>query len=334
MSRVLVTGGAGTLGRSIVRRLLSDPAYDVRVSDAREAPQWMREGCELHSGDLRVPAQARAAAKGCAYVIHLAMLGGGVAAARAQPHTAIEFEAALHGAVVRAAIERDVERVVYVSSQLVYERAALFPTPEEHLEQCPPPRSAPGYARYSGERYCEAANEEHGLTYTICRPFGAYGPPASDEFEAETEALVAGLIEAALEGRTPESSVAAQRTCTPTYVEDLAAGIVLALGSQSVRNDDLNLGAGRELALGELVRLVWEACGVDPAELTPERRSAANEPDATDQTQHERSWPDVEKAHKLLGWHAQIDVEAGIAATVQAMRERQAQRAATPLLDG
>ena len=329
MSRVLVTGGAGTLGRSIVRRLLSDPAYDVRVSDAREVPQWMREGCELHSGDLRVPAQARAATKGCAYVVHLAMLSGGVATARAQPHTAIEFEDALHGAVVRAAVERELERFVYVSSPLVFERASLFPTPEEHLEQCPPPRGAPGYARYNGERYCEAASDEHGLPYTICRPFGAYGPPASDEFESETEALVAELVNAAFDGRAPEPSVAEQRTCTPTHVEDLAAAIVLALGSQSVLNGDLNLGAGRELAHGELVRLVWEACGADPAELARKRRSAADEPAATGQAQQERSWPDVEKARELIGWHAQIDVEAGVAATVQAMRERQVQRTAT-----
>ncbi len=53
MSRVLVTGGAGTIGAAVVRRLLADPAYEVRVSDQRTAPQWMREGCEVHTGDLR-----------------------------------------------------------------------------------------------------------------------------------------------------------------------------------------------------------------------------------------------------------------------------------------
>jgi uncharacterized protein YbjT (DUF2867 family) len=64
MSRVLVTGGAGTIGAAVVRRLLADPAYEVRVSDQRLAPQWMREGCEVHTGDLRLPQEARAATKG------------------------------------------------------------------------------------------------------------------------------------------------------------------------------------------------------------------------------------------------------------------------------
>ena len=44
MSRVLVTGGAGTIGSAVVRRLLGDPDLEVRVSDQRPAPDWMREG--------------------------------------------------------------------------------------------------------------------------------------------------------------------------------------------------------------------------------------------------------------------------------------------------
>ena len=79
MSRVLVTGGAGTIGAAVVRRLLSDAAFEVRVSDQREAPYWMREGCEVHTGDLRDFNQAREATSGCAQVIHLAAVVGGIA---------------------------------------------------------------------------------------------------------------------------------------------------------------------------------------------------------------------------------------------------------------
>jgi UDP-glucose 4-epimerase len=316
MSRVLVTGGAGTLGTAIVRRLLADPAYDVRVSDARAAPLWMREGCELHTGDLRIPAQARAAAKGCAHVIHAASAGNQIEGARERPHTTIEFENALHGALVRAALERDVERFVYVSSPLVFERAELFPTPEEHLGQCPPPRSAAGYGRLSGERYCEAAGHEHGLGYVICRPFGAYGPPATDEPEAELEGLLAELIEAAFDARPPELSASARSTYTPTHVEDIAAAIVLTLGSPAALNEDFNLGTAREVELVELTRIVFEACEAD-------LKTPAAKASTTDETEAIRSWPSVQKAREQLGWQARIELEAGVTAIVQAMRERQ-----------
>lgn len=331
MSRVLVTGGAGTIGTAIVRRLLADPAYDVRVSDTRAAPQWMREGCELHTGDLRLPAHARAATKGCSHVIHLAMAPGGVAGAQAHPYTTIEYEAALHGAVVRAALERDVERFVYVSSPLVFERAELFPTPEEHLAECPAPRSAAGFSRLGGERECEAANCEHGLPYAICRPFGVYGAPATDEREAGTEALVAGLIEAALAGTRAELALSASETCTPTHADDIAAGIVLALGSAGALLEDFNLGAARELTSRDLARLVWESCGADPTALVFERQSAPEESSERDDVAAQRSFPAVEKASELLGWEAQTDLEEGLAATVQALRERHATAQAATL---
>ena len=350
MSRVLVTGGAGTIGTAVVRRLLSDPAYDVRVSDARAVPLWMREGCELHTGDLRLPVQARAAMKGCSHVIHLASVGDGVMSANEHPHTTIEFENTLHRAIIRGALERDVERFLYVSSSLVFERAELFPTPEQHLAECPAPRAAAAFARLSGERYCEAANREHGLPYVICRPFGAYGPPATDERESETEALVAGLIDAALDGEPPELPPLEQRTCTPTHADDIAAGVVLALGSAAALNEDFNLGAARELALRDLAGLVWGACDrdpatlidpaafvdpatlVDPAALALKRQAPEQPPKRSLPAQAgeaERSWPSVEKARELLGWQAQTELEQGLAETVRAMRERRAAAQAT-----
>jgi nucleoside-diphosphate-sugar epimerase len=330
MSRVLVTGGAGTIGTAIVGRLLADPAYDVRVSDTRTAPLWMREGCELHTGDLRLPVQARAATKGCSHVIHLAMTPGAIDAAQAHPYTTIEHEAALHGAVIRAALEREVERFLYVSSPLVFERAELFPTPEQHLTECPAPRSPAGFSRLGGERECEAANHEHGLPYTICRPFGSYGMPATDERESRTEALVAELIEAALAGTRAELALGERQTCTPTHADDIAAGIVLALGSAGALHEDFNLGAARELTSRELARLVWESCGADPTELVLERHAAEDLP-----AEHDgacaRSFPAVEKARELLGWEAQTDLEEGLAATAHALREHRATASAATL---
>ncbi len=65
MSRVLVSGGAGTIGTAVVRRLLDEPGWEVRISDHRSPPEWMREQCEIHTADLRQPAAAGEAMSGC-----------------------------------------------------------------------------------------------------------------------------------------------------------------------------------------------------------------------------------------------------------------------------
>ena len=203
MNRVLVTGGAGTIGASVVKRLLADPSYEVRVSDQRPAPQWMREGCEVHTGDLRLPVEALAATKGCTHVIHLAAIVGGIANFHRLPYTLTEVNNALYNAVIRAALDLEVERFVYVSSSMVFERAELYPTPEDYLPQCPVPVSAYGFSKLTGEVYCRAAHEEHGLPYTICRPFNAYGPGEMPDAEPGIAHAVPDLINKVLSGQKP-----------------------------------------------------------------------------------------------------------------------------------
>jgi nucleoside-diphosphate-sugar epimerase len=144
VTRVLVTGGAGTIGAAVVRRLLRDPDFEIRVSDQREAPSWMREGASIHTGDLRDPEAAREAVDGCSHVIHLAAIVGGIANFHRLPFTLSEVNHALYNAIFRAAIEAGVERFTYVSSSMVFENSEEFPTREDYLPRCPPPRSAYG----------------------------------------------------------------------------------------------------------------------------------------------------------------------------------------------
>src|SRR5206468_2407241 len=112
-----------SFGDAVVRRLLRDADFEVRVSDQREAPQWMREGCEVHTGDLRELEQACIATAGCTHVIHLAAIVGGIANFHKLPYTLTEVNNGLYNAVFRAALDSpDLERFVYVSSSMVFER--------------------------------------------------------------------------------------------------------------------------------------------------------------------------------------------------------------------
>jgi nucleoside-diphosphate-sugar epimerase len=98
-------------------------------------------------------------------------------------------------------------------------------------------------------------------------------------------------------------------------VDDIADGIVTAMTSPAGLNEDFNISAARELSVEEIAHIVWSACGNDPDELEFEHLPSF-------EVDVQRRWPSVEKARRLLGWEARIDVEPGVAMTVDWLRGR------------
>ena len=74
---------------------------------------------------------------GCTHVVHLAAIVGGIANFHKLPHTLLEVNTGLYNAVFSAALREGVQRLVYVSSSMVFERATEFPTTEQHLDGLP-----------------------------------------------------------------------------------------------------------------------------------------------------------------------------------------------------
>ena len=314
-SRVLVTGGVGLIGTAVVRRLLADPRWEVRIADQRPAPEWMRQGAEIHTGDLRSMEEAREAMAGCTHVIHLAAIVGGIANFHKLPYTLTEVNNGLYNAIFRAAIDQGVERFVYCSSSMVFERAEKYPTPEDYLDDCPIPRSAYGFSKLTGEVYCRAAADEMGLPFTIVRPFNAYGPGEIPEDEPGIAHAVPDLIGKVLSGQKPlQLFGSGKQTRTITHSRDIADGIVTAMGHPAGLNEDFNISAREEMPMLEIAKLIWEACGEDPDALEVEHLP-------TFEVDVQRRWPDVSKAEQLLDWRAQIEVRAGLAETVEWFRE-------------
>jgi UDP-glucose 4-epimerase len=311
VSRVLVTGGAGLIGSAVVRRLLSDPDFEVRVSDQRVAPGWMREGASIHTGDLRDVEQARAAIHGCSHVIHLAAIVGGIGNFHKLPFTLTEVNHALYNAIFRAALDEGVKRFTYVSSSMVFERAEQFPTTEAYLPDCPPPQSAYGWSKLAGEVYCRAAHDEHGLPFTICRPFNAYGPGEVPDDEPGIAHAVPDLLRKSLERLRPLPIFGSgEQTRTLTHITDIADGIVAATASPAGLNEDFNISASEELTVAQIARLCWEAAGNDVADLEFEHLPSFT-------VDVKRRWPAVDKAARLLGWRARIGAREGIEETAR-----------------
>jgi nucleoside-diphosphate-sugar epimerase len=182
--------------------------------------------------------------------------------------------------------------------------------------ECPAPRSAYGFSKLSGEVYTRAAHDQLGLRYTVCRPFNAYGPgELPDPDEPGIAHAVPDLIGKALAGQRPlQIFGSGAQTRTLTHVDDIADGIVTAMLSPVGENEDFNISSSHELTVAEIARLIWEACGNDPALFELDHLPSF-------EVDVQRRWPSVEKARRVLGWEARVELREGIAQTVAWLRD-------------
>jgi UDP-glucose 4-epimerase len=315
MGKVLVTGGAGTIGSAVVRRLAREGGWEIRISDQRPPPDESRD-CEVHTADLRDLSAARDAVAGCTHIVHLAAIVGGIANFHKLPYTLLEMNHGLYNSVFRTAIDAGVERFVYVSSSMAFERAEEFPTTEEALDRTLTPHSSYGFSKLAGEYYCRAAQAEFGFPFSIVRPFNAYGPGELPGNEPGIAHLVPDLIERCLQPERPLKIFGSgEQTRTLTHIDDIADGIVTALSHEAALHEDFNISANEELTVKEIAALTWEVCGNDPADFELEHVESF-------EVDVQRRWPSTEKARRLLGWQAQISARDGIAQTVEWFRNR------------
>ena len=122
-----------------------------------------------------------------------------------------------------------------------------------------------------------------------------------------------GLLEPCAQGNQRRFG-SGEQTRTLTYVEDIADGIVTAMSSRAGENEDFNVSASEELSVSEIARRIWLSCG-RPAEEFELSHVPSFEVDV------QRRWPSVEKARRVLGWEAEIDVRDGISQTVEWLRD-------------
>lgn len=163
-----------------------------------------------------------------------------------------------------------------------------------------------------------AAHAEHGLPYTICRPFNAYGPGELPDPEPGSGRLVPDLVRKCLEivqtGGGPLPLLGdGRQTRTLTHVDDIADGIVTAMASPAAAAQDFNIASPDELTVEQIARAIWELCGLDSADFAIDAQPGY-EFDVV------RRFPSVEKARDVLGWEAQIELRDGLAQTIKWLR--------------
>ncbi|MBI4230460.1 MAG: NAD-dependent epimerase/dehydratase family protein [Planctomycetes bacterium] len=310
---VLVTGGCGFIGSAVVQELVAQGMRVRVLDDLSKEGATPPAGAEHRPIDLTDASATRKAFEGASRAVHLAAKIGGIGYFHKHPATILSENNKLCSSVFEAASACRFERLVYVSSSMVFESATRFPCREEDLDACPSPVTAYGLSKFIGERYCRAFAEEFGLSYAIVRPFNAYGPNEYPGEEIGESHVIPDLIKKLLEGADPLSVLGdGNQTRCFTHVRDLARGIRLALQADAARNDDFNLGTAVETPVRDLAASLWTMTGRKGV-----LRLKHEKPFRHDVR---RRVPDVSKAKRVLGWEPKIPLDDGLREVVEWIR--------------
>jgi len=297
--RVMVTGGAGFLGKRVVERLRAAKAASVFVPRSAEY-------------DLRRVDDVRRAleASQCDVVIHLAAVVGGIGANRANPGRFFYDNALMGIQLMEEARCAGVKKFVTVGTVCSYPKHTPVPFREDDLwNGYPEETNAPyGLAKKMLLVQGQAYRQQYGFNAICVIPVNLYGP--GDNFDPASSHVIPALIKKCVDARLERrpfieawGTGAASREFL--YVDDAAAGVIKAAEAY----DDaapVNLGVGQEITVRELVSIIVESTGYEG-----EVRWDASQPDG-----QPRRALDVSRARSRLGFEARVSFKEGLRRTI------------------
>jgi NAD dependent epimerase/dehydratase len=310
--RVLVTGAAGFIGSHLVELLVRE-GFQVRAfvhynssgrwPNLEQVPAEVRPQIEIVAGDIADAGSITAAVKGCNHVFHLAALIG-IPYSYVAPASYVQTNVVGTLNVLDACRALGVERVVHTSTSETYGSAQYVPIDEKH--------PMVGQSPYSATKIgADKLAESHWLSFqtpvTTVRPFNTYGPRQSQR------AIIPTIIAQALAGgKLQLGNLDPVRDLT--FVTDTARGFLAAARSQQALGETINLGVGAGPSVRDLVEKIGKLVG----------RTLEVETDTARVRRHGsevvRLISDNRKAQKLTGWTPQVDLETGLAQTIEHVR--------------
>ncbi len=314
---ILVTGSAGFIAGYLVQKLLDEGHRVIGVDNfSKYGP--VQKSYQHHpnyrfvEGDASDRELLSELAVQCDHFVAGAARIGGISyfheyaydlLAENERITATSFDAA-----VTAFKKARLQKIIVLSSSMVFENAIVWPTPEEHLKVCPPPSSTYGFQKLACEYFAKGAWEQYRLPYTICRPFNCVGVGErralsgkqipSGNVSLAMSHVVPDLVQKVLKGQDPLHILGSgQQVRCYTYGGDLAKGICAALFHAAAMNEDFNLSTPVSTSVLELAEMIWLKIHGDT-----KRFRTANDPPYPYDVQ--KRVPDVSKAKRVLGFEA------------------------------
>jgi UDP-glucose 4-epimerase len=303
---ILITGGAGFVGATLVRRLVTS-GYRVRVLDnltTGDPAHLDGVDAELVKGDIRDVAAMDDALSGMAGIIHLAAAGSVIGSVQ-DPVTNFEVNVIGTFRVLDAARRAGVERVVLASTGGALIGDATPPVSERSL---PKPISPYGASKLAGEGYAHAFAKTYGVRTVAIRFGNVYGP-----WCARKRGVLNVFFESIHSGAPLIIYGDGSSSRDYVHVEDISSALQLALEKDVPGGTVLHAASGVETSVTELAGLCRHAAGVPghPIEYRPKRAGEVG-----------RNFASYDLANRMLGYTPSVPREAGIPRTWQWFQEK------------
>ena len=299
-SRIVVTGGAGFLGRAVLQVLrqrgVTDP-FVVRKCDY----------------DLTTEAAVERLYRDTTpdVVIHLAAEVGGIGANQTNPGRYFYSNMAMSLHLIEAARRTGLRKFVHTGTICSYPKFTPVPFRETDLwNGYPEETNAPyGIAKKSAMVMLESYRLQYGLASAYVLPVNLYGP--WDNFDPQTSHVIPALIRKCVEARAANaSSIECWGTGSASreflYVDDAAEGVVRA-AEMLDEPTPINLGTGCEITIRTLVEKIAQAC-----DFSGDIVWDSSKPDG-----QPRRCVDSQRARELMGWSSTVDFQEGLRRTVE-----------------
>jgi UDP-glucose 4-epimerase len=320
--KILLTGAAGFINGYLVPELL-EAGHEVIGLDDFSKYGRLTKSYDDHpryqfvEGDAKDVALMRELASEVDQVVAAAAMIGGISYFHEFAYDLLAENERIRAATFDAAIAAHktgrLERIIVVSSSMVYESATVFPTPEGAEKTSPPPISTYGFQKLASEYFAAGAWEQFQLPYTIVRPFNCVG--IGERRAVRDTDIMSGNVKLALSHVVPDLVLKVLKDQDPlhilgdgsqvrhyTYGGDLAHGIRLAMESPKAVNNDFNLSTARSTTVLELAECIWSKIHTDGRPF----RYVSDKPFEHDV---QLRVPDVRKAKEVLGYEATTSLE-------------------------
>jgi nucleoside-diphosphate-sugar epimerase len=308
MKRYVVTGGAGFIGSSLVRKLVKAGDGRVLVVDnlltgREENLAEVRSEIELDRSDIRDYNSIADAMAGADVVFHLAAIPS---VPRSIETPVLSHEVNIDGTfnVLRACQEGGVRRVVYAASSSAYGDTTTLPKVET---MAPRPKSPYAVQKLAGEYYASAFHSCFGLETVALRFFNVYGE--RQDPSSPYSGVISLFMRALIDGKSPIIFGDGEQTRDWTYVEDVASLCVRAAQAEGVAGKMYNAGNGQRYSLNYVWRSLQEIEGVSiapqygPARAGDVRDSQADTSAVSRDIGHQPQYSLEQGLRRTLAWY-------------------------------